>query len=608
MFHYDKKMSLSNNLWGLLTYNTQNLGDDVQSLAALRHIPRVNHFVNRDDLRPWAEVENLNLIMNAWWSHYPENLLELKTLQFNPLFISFHLAHEGVLSANGTTMEDVLLSSAFREILASNAPIGCRDLYTMDKLERIGIPAYFSGCLTTTIKPNPELEISNPDGNLLLADLNPNLVSKIKSVYKFGITQSVNDTSQKLTPVERLVKAQHALNEIQRSRAVITSRLHIALPALAIGVPVILVTENQSNPRLDSFKPWLNTTEKSKIVEQVQEFSNSGLPVNPTIHLEYAASLETKISDWKKTFSDQDSDFDLNETVTLDYIRKQSIKNKNDLIQSAKKDLYNFQFSPQARLSQLQGEGFRTRSKKLMTKICVRTFSEVKYWSILGKYRLLHVNKIINLIDDSKITYLTKLKLLDIARSLEQVNTENVIGSIVECGVGLGGSSILLEKVNIQKRDLLMYDVFGMIPAPTDEDESDSRNRYAEIASFRSPGIGGNLYYGYEQDLLKKVKSNFEEFFIDTKEKHIKFIVGDVRSTLELGDMKIALAHIDLDWYQGVQVALVKLWKNLSSGGVIIIDDYWAYNGCKKATDEFLKSIPNQFFISKTISFKIIKI
>ena len=601
-------MSLINNQWGLLTYDTQNLGDDVQSLAALRHIPKVDHFVNRDDLRPWANVENLNLIMNAWWSHYPENLLELKKIEFNPLFISFHLAHEGVLSANGTSMEDVLSSSAFRQILNLNAPIGCRDLYTLDKLEEIGIPAYFSGCLTTTIKPNPEIEISNPGGKLLLADLSPNLVSKIKSVYKLGITQTVNDSSQKLTPVERLVKAQHALNEIQRSRAVITSRLHIALPALAIGVPVILVTENQSNPRLDSFKPWLNTTDKSQIVEQVREFSNSGFPANPTFHLEFAANLELKISDWKRTLNEQDSGFDLDETINLGYIRDQSIKNKYDLEKSAKKDLYDFQFSPKARLSRLQREGFRTRSEKLITKIRIRIFSEMKYWFLLGKYGLLHFNKIIGLIDDSKMTYLTKLKLLDLARSLESINKKNISGSIVECGVGLGGSSILLEKVNFQKRDLLMYDVFGMIPPPTVEDESDSRIRYAEIANLRSPGIGGNLYYGYEQDLINKVKSNFEKFSIDTKEKHIKFIVGDVRSTLELGNMKIALAHIDLDWYEGVKVALVKLWGNLSPGGLLIVDDYWAYKGCKNATDEFLKSIPNQFVINKSISFKIIKI
>jgi hypothetical protein len=601
-------MNLIKTNWGLLTYDTQNLGDDVQSLAALHHIPRVDQYINRDDLRPWANVKNLNLIMNAWWSHYPEHLLELQKIDFNPLFVSFHLAYDGVLSRNGTSMEDVLLSPAFREILSQNSPIGCRDFYTMDKLTKIGIPAYFSGCLTSTIKPSSEIATTNPDGHLLLVDLSPNLVSKIRSVYKSSVKCSVNDTLQVLSPVERLIKAQHALNEIQRSSAVITSRLHIALPALAIGVPVILVTENQSNPRLDSFKPWLNTSEKSEILEQIREFSNFGFPANPTIHLQFASNLENRIAEWKKTLHLQELDFDVNELVSLNYIKKESIKNKNQLIRSAQVDFYDFQFSPRARMRRLRGRGFRTRFKSTTSKIQVKIFSHFKYWTILGKCGLLRSHGIIDDVLNSNTTYLTKLKLLDLARSLDRVNKKNIEGSIVECGVGLGGSSILLEKINIQKRDLLMFDVFDMIPEPTAEDEADSQIRYSEIASYRSPGIGGNLYYGYESDLVNKVKANFEEFSINPNEEHLKFIVGDVRLTLNLGNRPIALAHIDLDWYQGVKVALIRLWQNLSPGGVIIIDDYWAYNGCKKATHDFLETIPNQFSIEESISFKLIKI
>jgi asparagine synthase (glutamine-hydrolysing) len=597
--------------WGLLTYQTQNLGDDIQSLAALHHIPRADHFINRDDLRPWANVDNLNLIMNAWWSHYPENLQSLEHIRFNPLFISFHLAHEGVMSRNGTSMDDVLASSNFREILAINSPIGCRDLYTLDKLDKIGIPAYFSGCLTTTIKRNPDLITENLEGGLLLADLSPNLVSRIKRAYQSQVKYVVNDTNQLLTPIERLIKAQHALNQIQSSSAVITSRLHIALPALALGVPVVLVTENKENPRLDSFRPWLNTTDESRIVEQVREFSNVGFPKNPTAHLEFASNLEKRVADWVKTIKHGEikPNFGVDDYVQIGNIKKESIKNRNVLVRSAEEDLYAFQLSMKARFTRFQGRGFRTRLKLLFTKIRLKISSESEYFFALSYFGLLHKHGVIRAIDYSNTTYLTKLKLLNLARSLGQINKGKIKGSIVECGVGLGGSSILLEKFNTQRRDLLMFDVFKMIPEPTTEDELDSEVRYGEIVNYKSGGIGGNLYYGYEPDLIKKVKENFEKFSLNPNEGHIKFIIGDVRSTLDdLGDRPIAFAHIDLDWYQGVKVSLIKLWKNLSSGGIIVIDDYWSYNGCKKATHEFLEMIPGQFLIEKSISFKLIKL
>lgn len=597
--------------WGLLTYQTQNLGDDVQSLAALHHIHRADHFINRDDLRPWAHVNNLNLIMNAWWSHYPENLLALEEIRFNALFISFHLAHEGVMSRNRTSMDDVLKSSKFREILALNSPIGCRDLYTMAKLEKIGIPAYFSGCLTTTIKPNPDLPTTNPDGELLLADLNPSLVSRIKRAYQSPVKYTVNDSKQLLTPVERLIKAQHALNQIQTSSAVITSRLHIALPALALGVPVILVTENRSNPRLDSFRPWLNTTEESKIVEQVREFSNVGFPKNSGAHLEYASNLENKVADWVKIVEHGAMKLNAGSDnyIYLGYIKSESIKNKKELVQSANEDLYEFQLSMRAKFTRIQGSGFRTRLKVFLPKIKMKIAAECKYLFMLAKFGLVHKRGVIHSIDYSNTTYLTKLKLLDLARSSRRINRRNIEGSIVECGVGLGGSSILLEKFNDQKRDLLMYDVYKMIPEPTAEDELDSQVRYNEIVKYKSPGIGGNLYYGYEPDLINKVKANFEEFSINPNDGHIEFIVGDVRLTLDnLGSRPIALVHIDLDWYQGVKASLVKLWQNLSPGGIIVIDDYFAYNGCKKATHDFLETIPDQFLIEESITFKLIKL
>jgi hypothetical protein len=50
---------------------------------------------------------------------------------------------------------------------------------------------------------------------------------------------------------------------------------------------------------------------------------------------------------------------------------------------------------------------------------------------------------------------------------------------------------------------------------------------------------------------------------------------------------EIALLHLDGDWYDSTRVCLEYLYPNVISGGVIVINDYGAYEGCRRAVDEF---------------------
>jgi len=50
----------------------------------------------------------------------------------------------------------------------------------------------------------------------------------------------------------------------------------------------------------------------------------------------------------------------------------------------------------------------------------------------------------------------------------------------------------------------------------------------------------------------------------------------------------IALAHIDCDWYEHVKYCLNHIRDLVSRYGVIVIDDYSDWQGCRKAVDEFL--------------------
>jgi asparagine synthase (glutamine-hydrolysing) len=181
-------------------------------------------------------------------------------------------------------------------------------------------------------------------------------------------------------------------------------------------------------------------------------------------------------------------------------------------------------------------------------------------------------------------------------------------GCFIEAGCALGGSTILLSSVKDSVRRLYVYDVFEMIPAPTSDDGHDAHTRYQAISEGKSTGIGLNKYYGYEDSLYDIVQSNLKEFGVDQEKNNIFLIKGLLQDTMII-NRTVALAHIDVDWYEPVKTCLERIIPNLAVGGVIIIDDYNDWSGCRKATDEYFQKANGQFRIDDSAgSLKITKI
>jgi O-methyltransferase len=70
----------------------------------------------------------------------------------------------------------------------------------------------------------------------------------------------------------------------------------------------------------------------------------------------------------------------------------------------------------------------------------------------------------------------------------------------------------------------------------------------------------------------------------------VKMVRGWFSETLdctvdEIG--QIGLLHLDSDWYSSTREALEATYEHVVSGGVIVIDDYGAWRGCRDAVDEF---------------------
>lgn len=195
---------------------------------------------------------------------------------------------------------------------------------------------------------------------------------------------------------------------------------------------------------------------------------------------------------------------------------------------------------------------------------------------------------------ERRLTYLKPRKLRSLFEALARVKANAVPGDFAEFGVALGGSAICIASQLDGTRRFVGYDVFGMIPAPSEKDSVRSRERYETIRSGQSQGIRGAPYYGYVSDLQSVVKANFAAFDLPVDGTRIRLVEGRYEETLarDAAAGPLAFAHVDCDWYESVRECLAHLLVHLSPGGIAVFDDYNDWEGCRLAVDEFLGAHP----------------
>ncbi len=214
--------------------------------------------------------------------------------------------------------------------------------------------------------------------------------------------------------------------------------------------------------------------------------------------------------------------------------------------------------------------------------------------------RAMGIRPIIRAVRTDALTYLRPDALNDLYDQVARLEREKIEGILIEAGCALGGSAIVIAAAKDKQRSLYVYDVFGMIPAPTDKDGDDVHERYEKIRSGESRGIGGKEYYGYQQDLIGTVKESFARHGFPVGDHNIHLVSGLFQDTMDI-NQKVAFAHIDGDWYESVMTCLERIEPHLQPGGVLVIDDYFHWSGCRTAVDEYFSDKKDQFeFVNKT--------
>ena len=51
------------------------------------------------------------------------------------------------------------------------------------------------------------------------------------------------------------------------------------------------------------------------------------------------------------------------------------------------------------------------------------------------------------------------------------------------------------------------------------------------------------------------------------------------------------MLRLDGDWYESTRVCLENLYPHVAPGGIVIVDDYYNWDGCARAVNEFVSGL-----------------
>jgi O-methyltransferase len=163
-----------------------------------------------------------------------------------------------------------------------------------------------------------------------------------------------------------------------------------------------------------------------------------------------------------------------------------------------------------------------------------------------------------------------------------------VRGDFVECGVWKGGCSfgMALAQRNLLKdarRPVWMFDSFEGLPPATPRDGCAA---LAYQQNTDAPEYLDNCRAEYPE-----VNARALELGLSTTE--CKIVPGWFDQTLPfhvqaLEERRISLLRIDADWFEPVLFVLETLGPLVSENGVIIVDDYYVWDGCARAVHAYL--------------------
>ena len=273
---------------------SDNLGDDLRTYAAMQLLPRIDRVLDADcldaPLTGLGEDDRVVALLSG--NVLRENTHWLPEKHIAPVCVGVHLSQEDVWGIPFTQLE-----GEGKAYLAASAPIGCRDERTVKLLEQAGIPHTLTGCLTLTLK-RPQVRTQH---YVCCVDVPKEAVQTLRT-YAAGC--DVQELSHQLdNPTAdfdaRMENVRQMLRIYAGARFVITRRLHCAMACLAIGTPVLLLY-NSDYEDVTRFAPMDQMVRTMPVEAFIAQLKQNGMPeswTNPMGHEHWQEKLTAAVKE-----------------------------------------------------------------------------------------------------------------------------------------------------------------------------------------------------------------------------------------------------------------------------------------------------------------------
>jgi O-methyltransferase len=175
--------------------------------------------------------------------------------------------------------------------------------------------------------------------------------------------------------------------------------------------------------------------------------------------------------------------------------------------------------------------------------------------------------------------------------AMQYIIRNNIPGDLAECGVMKGGSAMLmaicLQQAGITDRKIYLYDTFEGMTKPG---QMDGEFELKEWERMKVSEVTNKWCYSSLEEAENNLKSTGYPM------TNFIFLKGKVEETLpDTIPEKLCILRLDTDWYESTMQELKYLYPVISSKGVLLIDDYGAWQGARKAVDEYFSDRPGTF-------------
>lgn len=253
--------------YGILSYDhsaaitrLSNTGDEIQALAGLQFLPYNDVFLDRntwkilpksstctysasedDDVHNRVLIvqgnncsivskpKSVTAFLNAWYGrsrqHWPP------PPEINPLMFAMYM---------GSLMQEVANTREGIEYFNKHKPIGSRDTATLDYFNNMNIKSYLSGCATLLLHKYPDK--SKERTKVYSVDVKREALEKVvpARILRGTLFRTHHQADkQRFNRSERYERAFRMVDMYSEAKLVMTSRIHVALPCVAMGIPVV---------------------------------------------------------------------------------------------------------------------------------------------------------------------------------------------------------------------------------------------------------------------------------------------------------------------------------------------------------------------------------